>query len=109
MTRSVSAKARLRGAHLSTPAEQNKVLEIPLVPAEGSRLWRQTNLKPGAPIARSGLLAAIADCHRDSALITPDADFRSCQRFRQGILWLMAKRAVTSRHYLAEVWRSPSN
>jgi hypothetical protein len=47
--------------------------------------------------------------HRDSVLITPDADFRSCQRFHQGILWLVAKRAVTSRHYLAEVWRSPSN
>jgi hypothetical protein len=47
MTRSVSPKARLRGAHLSTPAEQNRVLKIPLVPAEGSRLWRQTNLKPG--------------------------------------------------------------
>ena len=45
-------------------------------------------------------------CHRDSALITPDADFRSCQHFRQGILWLMAKRAVTSCHYLAEVWRT---
>jgi hypothetical protein len=57
-----------------------------------------------APMARSGqsLLAAIAECHRDSALITPDADFRSCQRFRQGILRLMAKRAVTSRHYLAK-------
>jgi hypothetical protein len=54
MTRSVSPKARLRGAHLSTPAEQNKVLKIPLVPAEGSRLWRQTNLKPGTPVARSG-------------------------------------------------------
>ena len=54
MTRSVSPKARLRGAHLSTPAEQNKVLKIPLVPAERSRRWRQTNLKPGAPVARSG-------------------------------------------------------
>jgi hypothetical protein len=45
-------------------------------------------------------------CHRDSALLTPDADFRSCQRFHQEILWLVAKRAVSSRHYLAEVWRT---
>ena len=62
MTRSVSPKARLRGARLSIPAEQNKVLEKPLVLARGSRLWRQTNLKPGVPIARSrqSLSAAIA-------------------------------------------------
>jgi hypothetical protein len=55
-----------------------------------------------APIARSGNHSWLPS---RQCLITPDADFRSCQRFRQGILWLMAKRAVTSRHYLAEVWR----
>jgi hypothetical protein len=79
MTRSVSPKARLRGAHLSTPAEQNKALKIPFVPAEGSCLWRQTNLKPGPRLPvhgnRSWLPSRIAI--RNSALITPDANFSS--------------------------------
>ena len=61
MTRSVSPRARLRGAHLSTPAEQNKVLKIPSFQQNAHAGGGRRISNPGLLLpVQASLLAAIA-------------------------------------------------